>query len=319
MLRLPRLPARPRRVRHAVHLEGVLGTSLELQVVAGTEQQGRAAETAVLVEIDRLEAIFNAYRPTSELRRWQQTHDEDVPVSPELFRVLSAAEEWRSRTNGAFNPAVEAFTRQWADLAAKGAPAESFDPAPILRHMATPLWQLNPSHSIARRLTSLPVTLNSIAKGFIIDSACEIASASPGVHEVLLNIGGDLRHSGSKPTPVSIADPFNDAENAPPTDRIQLSNAAVATSGNYRRGFQIGSRWYSHVLDPRTGYPVEHHIGVSVLAPNTTTADVLATAFSVLDPLVSLQIADSYTNIGALIIAADGERHSNPFWNAARL
>ncbi|BCM93015.1 FAD:protein FMN transferase [Abditibacteriota bacterium] len=300
------------------YFEGVLGTSLELQVVAESKSGGQGAEAVALAEIDRLEAIFNAYRPDSELRRWQETHNEEVSVSPELAGLLLAGEQWRTRTAGAFNPAVEAFTRLWADHAKRNTPVTASEIAPLLAALEGPLWEVDPTRGLACRLTTLPVTLNSIAKGFIIDAACEIAFACPDVHEVLLNIGGDLRHSGSKPVPVAIADPRSDAENAEPADRIQLFNGGIATSGNYRRGFQIGERWYSHVLDPRSGRPVEDLIGVSVLAPDATTADVLATAFSVLKPVHSLELADSLGNIGVLLIAADGTRHSNAFWEQSR-
>ncbi len=319
MPRFPWFGARPRRVRHVAHFERVLGTSLELQVVADREAGGQGAEVAVLAEIDRLEAIFNAYRPDSELRRWQETRGEEVAVSSELAGLLVSAEEWRLRTAGAFNPAVEAFSRLWAEHAKANVPVLPAEIAPLLDRIEGPLWEVDVARGVARRLTTLPVTLNSIAKGFIIDAASAVAFARPGVFEVLLNIGGDLRHMGSKPVPVAIADPRADAENAVPADRIALFNGGVATSGDYRRGFQIGERWYSHVLDPRRGWPVERLVGVSVLAPDAATADVLATAFSVLAPDESLALADELGNIGVLMIGGDGERWANDFWEGARL
>ncbi|RYX82140.1 FAD:protein FMN transferase [bacterium] len=318
MALLPWFRSRPRRELHVAHFEGVLGTSLELQIVAHSERAGQGAEEVVLLEIDRLEAVFNAYRPGSELRQWQETHGEAVAVSSELAGLLMRAEQWRVRSSGAFNPAVEAFSRLWADHAARAVPVEGADLAPLLKQIGGPLWEVDVESSTARRLTTLPVTLNSIAKGFIIDAACEVAAARADVFEVMLNIGGDLRHAGTKAVPVAIANPRGDAENAAPADRIGLFNAGVATSGNYRRGFQIGEQWHSHVLDPRSGRPVEELVGVSVLAPDAATADVLATAFSVLAPSQSLAMADSLGDVGVLLIAANGERWENGFWGRAR-
>ncbi|RYG53762.1 FAD:protein FMN transferase, partial [bacterium] len=86
--------------------------------------------------------------------------------------------------------------------------------------------------------------------------------------------------------------------------------------GNYRRGFQVGKKWYSHLLDPRTGRPVESAVGVSVVAPCAATADVLATVFSVLSPAESLEMSKLWPGTGALLITENGERFSNDTWDS---
>jgi thiamine biosynthesis lipoprotein len=88
--------------RRAFHYEHVLGTSLELQVVAVDATVARRADAAVLAEIDRLAAILSGWTDDSELSRWQATHGVPVPVSPELAEVLALAEAWRVGTRGAF-------------------------------------------------------------------------------------------------------------------------------------------------------------------------------------------------------------------------
>src|SRR5215210_5405414 len=93
--------------RYAFHYEHVLGTSLELQVVAEREETAQRAEAVVLAEVDRLERILSGWSRTSELRRWLATHHVDMPVSPELADVLHASSEWRERTGGAFDPAAQ--------------------------------------------------------------------------------------------------------------------------------------------------------------------------------------------------------------------
>lgn len=306
------------RHHHVAHFEAVLGTSLELQLVAEDEVQCVQAENAVLAEIDRLEVIFNAYRPDSELRRWQQTFQTSEQVSSELANLLCEAEGWRIKTQGAFNPAVEAFTRLWKQHEQRQELIDASHLDDLLPQLNIPLWKVDREANVAINLTQLPVTLNAIAKGFIIDQACLVAAQADGVQEVLVNIGGDLKHFGSKPTSIAIANPYQDAENAPSLDRLNIWNQGLATSGNYRRGFQIGAQWYSHILDPRTGWPVEESVGVSVLAPNTAIADVLATAFSVLTTEASLTLANSQENIGVLLVSSDGTRITNAFWDQHR-
>jgi thiamine biosynthesis lipoprotein len=308
--RVPTPPA----VRHIARYERVLGTSLELQILADVRESGLAAETAVLQEIDRLERIFSAYRAESELRCWQETQDSALSVSPELAIVLAAAERWRQATDSAFHPAVEALTRLWREGAERGREPDPETLAQVVGLMRTPLWEADTQRRTARRWTSLPVTLNAIAKGFILDCACEAAMRQSGVQAALVNIGGDIRHRGDKPVPVAIADPFAPEDNAVPLATVRIQNMGIATSGNYRRGFQIGERWYSHLLNPRTGYPTDAVVSASVIAESALLADVLTTAFSVMTLDESLRFADSLPRVGVLLVSRRQEIRSNALW-----
>jgi ApbE family/Predicted periplasmic protein (DUF2271) len=89
-----------------------------------------------------------------------------------------------------------------------------------------------------------------------------------GVHSVVVNIGGDIAMLGEMSEPVGIVDPTSDAENGTPISEIVLSNRAVATSGDYRRGLDIDGVHYSHIVDPRTGLPAGEIISSTVVAPN---------------------------------------------------
>ena len=118
-------------------------------------------------------------------------------------------------------------------------------------------------------------------------------------------------------TAISIANPQADAENDEPLARLLVSNRAVATSGNYRRGVTIGGRWYSHIVDPRTAQPVNHILSATVIAPSATDAGALATAFNVLTPAESLRLAASMPGVECLLITNDGQRLASPGWRAA--
>ena len=301
-------------VRHIARYERVLGTSLELQIVADTLEMCRAAERVVLQEIDRLECIFSAYRPDSELRCWQRTYASREAVSQELATVLQAAEFWRQRTENAFHPAVEALTRLWREGAEQGTEPSACALQQTVEEMREPLWEVDGRHKTACRWTRLPVTLNAIAKGYILDRACITAIQQPRVRAVLVNIGGDIRHIGESPVSVHIADPFSPQDNAVPIATLRLQNRGVATSGNYRRGFQIGECRHSHLLDPRTGYPVETVVSASVIAERAMFADVFTTAFSVMQAEESLRMADSLPDVATLLVTRDRKCHANALW-----
>jgi thiamine biosynthesis lipoprotein len=307
-----RRPTRGR--RHTFHYEHVLGTSLELQVVAELDGAAHRAEAQALAELDRLEPILSGWSRTSELARWMATHDVPVAGSPELAEVLEASDAWRERTQGAFDPAAQAIVELLRDGPEEG--AGSAARATLLDELRNPRWVVDRSDRTARRLTRLAISLDAIAKGYIVTRAAARARNADGVTDVLLNVGGDLPHFGTHPVAVGVADPSAPAENAPPIAMVRIQCAALATSGGYRRGFVANGRRVSHIVDPRTGRPAERIASASVFAPDCATADALSTAFSVMDPRESVALADSLHGVGCLLIEADGTVTANAAWNA---
>ena len=306
---------RPARFHHQSHLEGVLGTSLELQIVSTARALGAQIERDILLEIDRLEAIFSLYNSDSEFNRWQQTNEKYVAISGELAQVLAWGESWRARSHGAFNPTAECLTQLWKDGAQTGIVPDANELQALAREIAAPLWSVDLDTLRARRLTAWRASLNSIAKGFIVDRAVLVAQNQEAVEDILVNIGGDLRHAGQQTLPVNIADPFTRADNAAPIARIGLHNASLATSGRARRGFEIGERWFSHVLDPRNGQPVADTVSASVVASDALTADVLATICSVVSPDEAIAFVDELPDVAACLVSEVGEIKSNVRWH----
>jgi thiamine biosynthesis lipoprotein ApbE len=270
----------------------------------------------VLAEIDREAKILSGYDQSSEFRRWMNTHGEAVPVSPELFEVLSRFDRYRTLTGGALDPAAEVITQAWKSAAAEQRTPGVAEIEAAVAAARGPNWSLNPVRQTATHLSGTPLILNSFAKSYIAGRAADAALASPEVTDVVVNIGGDLVIRGPKPEAVNIADPLDDAENADPVAQIQVRDRAVATSGNYRRGVRIAGRSYSHIVDPRTGRPVDHILSSTVVAADPSDAGALATAFSVLTPEESARVASSVPGVEYLLIARDGRRISSPGWSS---
>lgn len=301
---------------HAAYYEHVLGTSLEIQLRAKSVTAARQAEAAILAEIARLEAVFSTYAATSELRRWLDTRGIAQPLSRELLELLTAAEGWRQETGGIFHPGTAELAGVWLSSAARKREPTAAELHGWIARRADPLWSVDAAAGTATRLTESAVTLDALAKGVIVDRACERAAAVPGVRSALVNIGGDLRASGDAGVEVAIADPSHDAENAAPIARVRLGRGALASSGGYRRGFRIGDCWYAHLFDPRRGRPVEHVASASVAAPTAAEADVLSTVFSILSPEESLALADARPEIACLLVTRDGPIYRNRRWRA---
>jgi len=313
-----RHPARAPYKLHQRYFEWVLGTALEVQIRAQTLEVAYKAEAALLFEIDRLERVFSRFLPDSELNVLL-SGDGEQRVSLELSTVLRDSLAWTAHTRGAFNPASEALSQVWREAENQGVRPSSARLQSVLEACREPPYRVDTPGRTATPLLSAPLNFNAIAKGFIADQACHAAFALKGVSEVVVNLGGDLRHRGGSRLEVLLEDPFKTVDNAPPLARVRLSGQAVATSGGSRRGFQVAGEWFSHILDPRTGQPAGHIASASVLADTCATADVLATAFTVLEPLESFELASQWPRVGYLLVTQVGEVYSNAFWDAAAL
>jgi thiamine biosynthesis lipoprotein ApbE len=296
--------------------ENVMGTSMELRVLADDEKSARWAEERVLREIDRLNAIFSGYDATSELSRWQAAAKAPLRVSPELFDVLQEADRWRSGSEGAFDPRVEALTRLWSSCARQDRlpSPEELSAARVLVGRAT--WRLDPLRGTVERLSDCPLSLDGIAKGFIVERACDLAwDQGRGVRGLMLNVGGDLRVRGAIEGTIGIAAPWADSESTEPFAVIAVKDRSVATSGSSQRGFRINGRWYSHVFDPRSGLPVHRVVSATVIAERSVDADAFAKVCNVLVPEDSLRMARSLPGVECLIITRDGRAARSDGWH----
>ncbi len=305
----------PQSEGHSFYHENVLGTSLQIHVESPSLGIDRRAEAAVLREIDRLSEILSTYSKASEVRAFLDGPKRAREVSRELLEVLRACDHWKEASGGAFNPGAEVCARLWHESAGKDRVPSENDLAEAVRRMQEAPWTIDPATQTVTRRTDLPVSLNALAKGYIIDQASRAALAStPGVTGLLVDIGGDMRVSGEAAETIGIADPWSPYDNAEPLCSVRLRNGAIATSGNYERGFEIDGTHYSHIIDPRTGRPVDHVVSASVVAPRAVEADALATVLNVLEPAEGVALVNGLEKTECLIITQEGETFRSAGW-----
>lgn len=284
----------------------VLGTSLDLHVRATSAHSAKRAEDEVLIEIDRLENILSGQSPTSEFSRWRAERGDPTLVSPELADVLRRADAWRTITGKAFDPAAQEIIDA-LDEKAVGS-------ADDLHAGHGRLWLVDIAESTAWLLTRSSISLDAIAKGYIVAQAAARGAEVEGVTAVLVNIGGHIQHFGARPTVIGIQDPFASEDNSSPVGAVRIQNGALATSAGYRRGFMTHGRRLPSIIDTRSGKRVEHIASASVFAPNCATADALSTAFRVMQPRESIALADSLPDVGCMLVEQDGTIRSNSAW-----
>lgn len=296
--------------------ENILGSSLEFKLTSTSEASAEKAEQAALAEIDRLSAVFSAYDTNSEFSRWMKSDlNKPVKVSQELFDMLQLFEQWKKRTNGALDASSAVASKLWKDAATKQKLPTTTEIKVAVSAMKQTHYMLNDQNLTATRINNIPLVMNTFAKSYIINLACDVALASSEINAAVVNIGGDLVIKGDVNEMVKVTNPLANAENDAPLDQLLVNNKAVATSGNYRRGEQIGKNWYSHIIDPRTGKPVEGIISATVIAPNATDAGALATAFNVLSLKESKALAETVENVEYLIVTAEGKRVESKGWS----
>lgn len=309
---LRRQPPRPLET-FPFQYENVLGTSMDLSVVALSAVDAALAEAAVLDSIDRDAKILSSYDPDSEFSRWFETRNVPTPVSSELAEVLSLFDRWRDSTDGALDPSAERVSRVWRAAAAAGRMPTSEERAAAVEDVRRVHWRVDPVARLATHLSDTPLVLNSFTKSYIVERAAAAALAA-GARGVTVNIGGDIVVRGERTETVALRDPAASADNARPMTQLLIRDRAVATSGGYRRGFDIGGTRYSHIVDPRTGESTRHVASATVVATHGTDAGALATAMCVLTPEESRRLASRTPDAEFLIVLADGSRIESRGW-----
>lgn len=230
-----------------------------------------------------------------------------VPVSTNLVIVLTRAIEIARDTGNAFNPGVGKLVGAWGfgpdgDAGAQSRPTRC--PCPALDE----LLEVDSRSGRARRHSELTLDVCGIAKGFGVDELARVLERN-GVDSWLVGIDGEMRAHGRKPGgaawAVAIEAPVDDQREA--MGVIELEDAAIATSGDYRHWKRFGDGRISHTMDPRSGTPLCNGVAsVTVAAPDCTTADALATALMVLGPEAGRAYAKR-SSLDALIVSREGD------------
>ncbi|MGL6225388.1 MAG: FAD:protein FMN transferase [Thermoguttaceae bacterium] len=236
----------------------------------------------------------------------QAQPDEDgwFPISNDLFFVLEQARHFGQISKGAFDVTISPLVQIWrrAKRQRKWPRSEEIETA--RNSLGLPLWELRESdHSIRFAQKGMRLDLGGIAKGYAIDQAFELIQQE-GINVVLVDAGGDMR-LGDPPMngwTVTIGPLEHDGT---PRWSMNLDNRAIASSGDTFQYFELDGKRYSHIIDPRTGFPLVNQALVTVFATTAIEADALASAISVLGPEQGLQLVESLPGISAHIVVQE--------------
>jgi thiamine biosynthesis lipoprotein ApbE len=295
--------------------EHVLGTSMEWIVEADNEQLAMQSETIVLEEICRLDAIFSRYRSDSVLNQWTQGVLREKQLPSELVEVLQFAEQMRVESDGAFNIRVTRLEKLWKDAVTSQRSPTAGERQLIINALRQPMMEYD-----NQDLAEYGVTLDAVAKGYILDRVCErVQRELPQLSGMCINIGGDLRQAGEIAVEMRIENPFSASVGSKPIEAwVNEGPKGVATSGGYRRYQMLKDSRISHILDPRTGLPADSLASVTVIAPTGMEADAYATIVAVLGAEAGLQWIESRTDAACLVVDHSGTIHRSTKWPNGR-
>lgn len=288
-----------------------MGSPFAVTAVAPDDETARRATAAAFAEIDRIEALISSWRETSETSAVNRAAGHGpVEVSDELFELLRRALAVGKVTGGAFDVTFAGAGRLW----------DFQDPTPALpdpEQLRQALARVDyrrvrldaAHHTVELPEEGMRLGFGGIGKGYAANRAVEALRAA-GATAGLVDAGGDLLAFGDKedgrPWTIVIADPLHPDE---VFARLDLTDRAVVTSGDYERYVTIDGVRYSHILDPRTGWPARGVSSATVIAPDAELADALATATFVLGVDEGLTLIDHLRGVEAVLVDDAGKLH----------
>lgn len=277
-----------------------MGTRYGAKLVGATASTIALIAADVQAAIEAVDAQMSTWQPHSDLSRFNASAPGDwFPVSPDVARVVAIGLEISVFTHGAFDMCVGTAVNRWGF--GPGNPVTNSVWAeggtPTFRSMA-----VRQDPPALRKSEPLYLDLSGIAKGFGVDAAA-MALERHGITSYIVDIDGELRASGTRPD----GSPWRVGLERPAAATglqhvMTIATTAVATSGDYRRFFEIDGQRYSHTIDPRTGRPTTSNVAsVTVAHPTCVRADAIATGLLVMGGVDGPAFADRH-GIDALFL-----------------
>ena len=272
-------------------------------------QQSPSAEligTQIHSHLRRIDALMSTYQKDSEVSRFNRAPVQDwFAVSSATMEVITLAQQISEQTQGAFDISVASLVTLWGF--GPGYQQQQIPAAKAIEEMLKQVGfanlEIDKTTQKIRKLMPLSIDLSAIAKGYGVDQVAAYLETA-GVVSYMVEVGGEIRAKGLKPGDLSwrIAIEAPDSQQRSAQRIIDVTDQAVATSGDYRNYFEQAGQRYSHTIDPQTGYPVTHNLAsVTVLSDSAAHADALATAFSVMGAEKAQAFAKAY-NVAAYFI-----------------
>lgn len=291
-----------------------MGNRFELSVVAADEQWANERIDAGIAEIQRIERLLTTFADDSETNRVNANAGiAPVEVSRETFELIARSVRISDLTQGAFDITYGSIDKRLWNFDQQMTVLPDRETAKLMVRLINykNIILNNEACTVFLKEKGMRIGFGGIGKGYAAERARQVMMAQ-GVESGVVNASGDLCTWGLQPDgrqwTIAITDPNNKSH---VFSYMNISNMAVATSGNYEKFVMIGGKKYSHTINPRTGLPVTGIKSVTIITTNAEIADAMATPVTIMGINAGLDMINQMKNIEAIIIDDDNKLYTS--------
>lgn len=291
-----------------------LGTQCEIQFTAGDPAAGQAFVREAVAWVQAFEAKYSRFRPDSLIGRINAAAGRDwVAIDADAERLFALADQVHVLTRGVIDPTMLPLLRLWNYRAAAPRVPSAEEIAEASARTGWARVRREPGR-IYLPETGMGLDLGGFGKEYAVDCVVDIARAH-GVLHVLVDFGHDVRVLGAPPGAPCWSVGVEDSRTPGALRaRLAVTDAGIATSGDYIRYFESGGRRFGHIIDPRSGYPVANECrSVTVVANSCLEAGLLSTTAFVLGPDDGLRLIEDYFGAEGCLATEHDERQTRGF------
>lgn len=291
----------------------MLGSPFEITVVAKDTIQGNYFIDKAVAEVKRIENLISDWIPTTQISEVNKNAGiNPVKVDDEVFQLVTRANKISKLTNGAFDISYASMDKIWKfDGSMKEMPTKEAIKNSVEKIGYEKIIMNDSTKTIFLKEKGMKLGLGGIGQGYIADKVKALLQ-NEGCQSGIVNVSGDINTWGKqidgKPWTIGIINPMNKNK---VFATFPLEDSAVETSGSYEKFVMFNGVRYSHIIDPRTGYPATGIVSVSVFAKQTEIADALATGIFVLGIDVGLDLVNQLKGIECIIVDDKGKIHTS--------
>jgi len=299
----------------------LMGNRFEFTVIADHQTAGEKAIDAAIAEVKRIEELLSTFKDTSQTSLINQYAGlKPVQVDQEVIDLIQRAQKISDITQGAFDISYGSIDKSLWNFDVNMTSLPDFETA--LQSVSLINYQNviidTQNRTVMLKHEGMRIGFGGIGKGYAADRAKQ-ALQNIGIEHGIVNAAGDLITWGNQPDgrpwTIGIADP---GQSDRPFSALNISNMAIATSGNYEKYATIKGRRYSHTIDPKTGLPVSGIKSVSILCPSAELADALATPVIVMGAKVGLDMINQLRQVACIIIDDQDQLYTSKNINVKR-
>ncbi len=300
----------PQKYKEVVKL---MGSRFDITVVASNKEEANQYIDVAIEEIKRIENIISSWNPNSQTSLINKNAGiKPVKVDEELFNLIERSLMISKLTNGAFDISYASMDKIWKfDGTMKTFPSEEEIAKSVLKVGFENIILDKKQQTVFLKLKGMKIGFGAIGKGYAADKTKKLLIGK-GVKAGIINASGDMNTWGKQPNGedwmVGITNPMNKNK---VFALLPISNSAVVTSGNYEKYVKFNGKRYTHIINPKTGYPSSGIISVSVFASKAELADALATSIFVMGKETGLDFINQLNGVECVLVDDAGKIHTS--------